>query len=71
MIKHFNWSFKTMERLCMSTLVITRVSHLCFAVSAKNVLKFSLFYSRSYKSGSGVNNRRTELFLKEHDHLRK
>lgn len=24
----------------------------------------------SYKSGSGVNNRRTELFLKEHDHLR-
>ncbi|XP_057571069.1 Golgi SNAP receptor complex member 1 isoform X3 [Hippopotamus amphibius kiboko] len=25
----------------------------------------------SYKSGSGVNNRRTELFLKEHDHLRK
>lgn len=26
---------------------------------------------RSYKSGSGVNNRRTELFLKEHEHLRK
>ncbi|NXT24643.1 GOSR1 protein, partial [Syrrhaptes paradoxus] len=25
----------------------------------------------SYKSGSGVNNRRTELFLKEHEHLRK
>uniref|UniRef100_K7FC74 Golgi SNAP receptor complex member 1 n=1 Tax=Pelodiscus sinensis TaxID=13735 RepID=K7FC74_PELSI len=25
---------------------------------------------RSYKSGSGVNNRRTELFLKEHEHLR-
>ncbi|XP_034883535.1 Golgi SNAP receptor complex member 1 isoform X8 [Mirounga angustirostris] len=25
----------------------------------------------SYKSGSGINNRRTELFLKEHDHLRK
>ncbi|KAL0597241.1 hypothetical protein AAY473_032591 [Plecturocebus cupreus] len=25
----------------------------------------------AYKSGSGVNNRRTELFLKEHDHLRK
>ncbi|XP_038817238.1 Golgi SNAP receptor complex member 1 isoform X3 [Salvelinus namaycush] len=24
----------------------------------------------TYKSGSGVNNRRTELFLKEHDHLR-
>ncbi|XP_075024716.1 Golgi SNAP receptor complex member 1 isoform X8 [Calonectris borealis] len=24
----------------------------------------------SYKSGSGVNNRRTELFLKEHEHLR-
>uniref|UniRef100_A0A2K5HFC8 Golgi SNAP receptor complex member 1 n=1 Tax=Colobus angolensis palliatus TaxID=336983 RepID=A0A2K5HFC8_COLAP len=24
----------------------------------------------SYKSGSGVNNRRTEIFLKEHDHLR-
>uniref|UniRef100_A0A8C8C8Z9 Golgi SNAP receptor complex member 1 n=1 Tax=Oncorhynchus tshawytscha TaxID=74940 RepID=A0A8C8C8Z9_ONCTS len=25
----------------------------------------------TYKSGSGVNNRRTELFLKEHEHLRK
>uniref|UniRef100_A0A3Q2CYP4 Golgi SNAP receptor complex member 1 n=1 Tax=Cyprinodon variegatus TaxID=28743 RepID=A0A3Q2CYP4_CYPVA len=25
----------------------------------------------SYKSNSGVNNRRTELFLKEHEHLRK
>uniref|UniRef100_A0A8P4GU88 Golgi SNAP receptor complex member 1 n=1 Tax=Dicentrarchus labrax TaxID=13489 RepID=A0A8P4GU88_DICLA len=25
---------------------------------------------RSYKSSSGVNNRRTELFLKEHEHLR-
>ncbi|MGH0173348.1 UNVERIFIED_CONTAM: hypothetical protein FKN15_010787 [Acipenser sinensis] len=25
---------------------------------------------KSYKSGSGVNNRRTELFLKEHEHLR-
>uniref|UniRef100_A0A3Q0SNJ2 Golgi SNAP receptor complex member 1 n=1 Tax=Amphilophus citrinellus TaxID=61819 RepID=A0A3Q0SNJ2_AMPCI len=25
----------------------------------------------SYKSSSGVNNRRTELFLKEHEHLRK
>ncbi|KAM7088184.1 Golgi SNAP receptor complex member 1 isoform 1-T1 [Ciconia maguari] len=25
----------------------------------------------SYKGGSGVNNRRTELFLKEHEHLRK
>uniref|UniRef100_A0A4W5PXL2 Golgi SNAP receptor complex member 1 n=1 Tax=Hucho hucho TaxID=62062 RepID=A0A4W5PXL2_9TELE len=24
----------------------------------------------TYKSGSGVNNRRTELFLKEHEHLR-
>lgn len=24
----------------------------------------------SYKSGTGVNNRRTELFLKEHEHLR-
>ncbi|MEE6468610.1 hypothetical protein FKM82_008328 [Ascaphus truei] len=24
----------------------------------------------SYKTGSGVNNRRTELFLKEHEHLR-
>uniref|UniRef100_G3P1N0 Golgi SNAP receptor complex member 1 n=1 Tax=Gasterosteus aculeatus aculeatus TaxID=481459 RepID=G3P1N0_GASAC len=24
----------------------------------------------SYKSGSGVNNRRTEMFLKEHEHLR-
>ncbi|KAM4620061.1 Golgi SNAP receptor complex member 1-like [Polymixia lowei] len=24
----------------------------------------------SYKNGSGVNNRRTELFLKEHEHLR-
>ncbi|KAL4647163.1 Golgi SNAP receptor complex member 1 [Arapaima gigas] len=24
----------------------------------------------TYKSGTGVNNRRTELFLKEHDHLR-
>lgn len=31
----------------------------------------SLFSLRSYKSSSGVNNRRTELFLKEHDHLRK
>lgn len=30
---------------------------------------FCLF--RSYKSGSGVNNRRTELFLKEHEHLRR
>ncbi|KAG8122481.1 putative Golgi SNAP receptor complex member 1-like protein [Naja naja] len=26
---------------------------------------------RSYKSGCGVNNRRTELFLKENEHLRK
>lgn len=34
-------------------------------------LSFLYFCSRSYKSGSGVNNRRTELFLKEHDHLRK
>ncbi|KAJ4929705.1 hypothetical protein JOQ06_018727 [Pogonophryne albipinna] len=25
----------------------------------------------SYKSSTGVNNRRTELFLKEHEHLRK
>ncbi|XP_055017057.1 Golgi SNAP receptor complex member 1-like, partial [Boleophthalmus pectinirostris] len=28
------------------------------------------FHCRSYKSSSGVNNRRTELFLKEHEHLR-
>ncbi|TWW75059.1 Golgi SNAP receptor complex member 1 28 kDa [Takifugu flavidus] len=26
--------------------------------------------SRSYRNNSGVNNRRTELFLKEHEHLR-
>lgn len=34
---------------------------------------FSVYFClfRSYKSGSGVNNRRTELFLKEHEHLRR
>ncbi|NXS69448.1 GOSR1 protein, partial [Pandion haliaetus] len=39
----------------------------------KVVLRFCfvlLLGFRSYKSGSGVNNRRTELFLKEHEHLR-
>ncbi|KAG5269178.1 hypothetical protein AALO_G00199150 [Alosa alosa] len=33
-------------------------------------VKMSTKISQTYKSGSGVNNRRTELFLKEHEHLR-
>lgn len=34
-------------------------------------ISFCFYLFRSYKSGSGINNRRTELFLKEHEHLRK
>lgn len=44
--------------------------HLLLLVSFHVSLSSVLFF-RSYKSSSGVNNRKTELFLKEHEHLRR